>query len=173
MADPSLFDPLRIPAAALVALDNRTLHFALQPYHYVVRLAHIVSMGAFFGAIVLLDLRLMGWRGTVPLRAFAESVLPWLYATFGFTVLTGAALFLYDPVHVGSHAYFAPKLALIGLGLANALLFHRTTYLATLAAERVVPTSARLAGAVSLLLWAGVLVCSSLNVEPAPKVLLR
>jgi hypothetical protein len=173
MADPSLFDPLRIPAQALIALDYRPLRFAMQPYHYVVRLAHVVSIGAFFGGIVLLDLRLLGWRGTVPLRAFAESVLPWLYATFGFAVVSGVALFLYDPVHVGSHAYFAPKLLLIALGLANALLFHRTTYLMALAAERAMPTSARVAGALSLVLWTAVVVCSSLNVEPAPKVLLR
>ena len=173
MADPSLFDPIRIPTQALIALDNRPLHFALQPYHYLVRLIHIVSMGAFFGGIALLDLRLLGWRGAVPLRAFAESVLPWLYATFGVVVLTGILLFLYDPVHVGAHAYFAPKLALIALAMANALLFHRTSYLAALASERVTPLSARLAGAVSLLLWAAVVVCSSLNVEPAPKVLLR
>src|SRR4051794_31880250 len=153
MADPSLFDPLRIPAQALIASDNRILHFAMQPYHYLIRLTHILAMAAFFGGIGLLDLRLMGWRGTVPLRAFAETALPWLYATFGVVVLTGLLLFLYDPVHVGSHAYFAPKLLLIVLGLANALLFHRTTYLAALAAERVTPVSARLAGAVSLLLW--------------------
>src|SRR4051794_9894916 len=150
MADPSLFDPIRIPTQALVAMDNRALHFALQPYHYVIRLVHIVSMGAFFGGIALLDLRLMGWRGTVPLRAFAQSVLPWLYVAFGVVVLTGVPLLLYDPLHVGSHAYFAPKLLLIVLGLANALLFHRTSYLAALASERVLPFSARLAGAVSL-----------------------
>jgi hypothetical protein len=172
MADPSFFDPIRIPVQALIALDHRPLRFALQPYHYVVRLAHVVSMAA-FGGVGLLDLRLMGWRGTVPLRAFAESALPWLYATFGFAVLTGVLLFLYDPVHVGRHAYFAPKLLLILLGLGNALLFHRTSYLTALAADRTPPVSARLAGLVSLVLWTGVVVCSSLNVEPAPKVLLR
>ena len=173
MADPSVFDAIRIPTGGLIALDNRALHFAMQPVHYVIRLTHIVSMGAFFGAIVLLDLRLLGWRGTVPLRPFAEHVLPWLYATFGVAVATGVCLFLYDPVHVGSHAYFAPKLLLVALALGNALLFHRTSYLTALAAERVVPTSARLAGLLSLALWTGVVVCSSLNVEPMPKVLLR
>jgi len=35
------------------------------------------------------------------------------------------------------------------------------------------PTSARLAGAVSLVIWTGVVACSSLNVEPTPKVLLH
>ncbi len=52
-------------------------------------MAHILSMAAFFGGIGLLDLRLMGWRGTVPLRPFAEHVLPWLYATFAVAAVTG------------------------------------------------------------------------------------
>ncbi len=173
MADPSLFDPIRIPAHALVALDWRPYHFALQPYHYLVRTAHIVSMAAFFGGIGLLDLRLMGWRGTVPLRAFAEHVLPWLYATFALAAATGVALFLYDPVHVGSHAYWTPKLIAVALGLANAALFHRTSYVAALAAEARMPLSARTAGALSLAFWTAALVFACLDTEAAPKVLLR
>ena len=58
----------------------------------------------------------------------------------------GSALFVYDPVHVGTHAYFAPKLLLIALGLGNAPLFHRTSYLSALAAEGTLPLSARAAG---------------------------
>jgi uncharacterized protein YunC (DUF1805 family) len=51
--------------------------------------------------------------------------------------------------------------------------YHRTGYLAALAAERVLPVSARVAGAVSLALWVGVVACASLNVEAVPKVFLR
>ena len=176
MADPSLFDALRIPAAALIALDNRAVHFALQPYHYVIRLVHVLAMAAFFGGIGLLDFRLIGWRGTIPLRAFAEHVLPSLYLTFAVAVVsgvTGVVQYLYDPVHVGSHAYFAPKLVLIALGLANAALFHRTSYLTALAGQAALPLGARIAGAVSLAVWTGVVICSSLNVESVPRVLLR
>ncbi len=173
MADPNFFDPIRIPVETLAAMDWRPYHFELQPYHFVVRLAHVLSMAAFFGGIGLLDLRLMGWRGTVPLRGYAEHVLPWLWVTFGVSMVTGVALFLYDPVHVGAHAYFVPKLLAIVLGVANAALFHRTSYVTALAAETRLPGSARAAGAVSLLCWTGVLVFACLNVEAMPKVLLR
>lgn len=173
MPDPHTLAFLRIPTEILVALDNRAFHFAVQPYHYVIRLAHILTMAAFFGGIGLLDLRLIGLRGTVPLKPFAEYTLPWLYGSFAVAVVTGVALFLYDPVHVGSHAYFTPKLILIALGLANAGLFHRTSYLRALTAEGRMPMSARIAGAVSLILWIGVVVCACLNVEAAPKLLLR
>ena len=157
----------------MIALDDRGLHFWMQPVHHLVRLAHILSMALFFGGIVLLDLRLMDVRGTVPLRSFAEHTLPWLYATFGVALVSGIALFLYDPVHVGSHAYFMPKLILLLLGLANAALYHRTGYVAALAAERRMPVSARVAGTTSLALWIGVMVCACLNTEAAPKVFLR
>ena len=173
MADPSLFDPIRIPVQALAALDWRPYHFLLQPFHYIVRTVHIVAMAAFFGGIGLLDFRLMGWRGTVPLRAFAEHVLPWLWATFAVAAITGVALFLYDPVRVGTHAYWAPKLTAVALGLVNAAMFHRTGYVAALAAERQVPASARVAGVLSLACWTAVVVFASMDTEAAPKLLLR
>jgi hypothetical protein len=173
MADPSLFDPLRIPVQALAALDWRPYHFALQPFHYVVRTIHIVAMSAFFGGIGLLNFRLMGWRGTVPLRSFAEHVLPWLWVTFAVAAVTGVSLFLYDPVRVGTHAYWAPKLIAVALGLANAAMFHRTGYVAALAAEGVMPASARAAGLLSLACWTAAVVFASLDTEAAPKLLLR
>lgn len=167
------FALLRLPFDLLAALDSREFHYALQPYHHWVRLVHVLTVAAFFGGIMQLDLRLMGWRATVPLRAFAEHVLPWLYGTFGIALVTGLALFFYDPIGVGSHGYFTPKLIFLALGLVNAAAFHRSGYVAALAAQSRMPTSARIAGAVSLLTWTAVMVCASLNVEGPPKVLLR
>src|ERR1700744_5376743 len=164
---------LRLPFDLLAALDSRTFHYALQPYHHLVRLTHVLTVAAFFGGIMELDLRLMGWRGTVPLRAFAEHVLPWLYGTFGVAIVTGLALFFYDPIGVGSHGYFTPKLIFLLIGLANAAVFHRSGYVAALAAQSRMPASARIAGAVSLLTWIAVVVCASLHVEGGPKGLLR
>ncbi|MDB5459591.1 MAG: hypothetical protein JWO72_1332 [Caulobacteraceae bacterium] len=173
MYDPSLaLAGFRIPSDILVALDNRPLHFALQPYHFLIRLLHVLSMAAFFGGIGLLDLRLMGIRATVPLRSFTEHTLPWLYAAFGVTVVTGATLFLYDPVHAGSHAYFTLKLLFILLGLLNAALFHRSGLAAALIAAAPLPSGAKVAGALSLACWLVVMITASLNVEGPPKVLL-
>jgi hypothetical protein len=176
MADPSTFDLIRIPSDALVALDWRPYHFALQPYHYLVRMTHVVSMGAFFGGIAVLDLRMMGWRTSAPLYAIADLVLPLTYVTFGIALVTGLALFFYDPVHVGSHAYFTLKLVLTALGVANAALFRRSTHFGTFSTAGPAAAPAfqvRLVGALSLALWTGVVVCACLNVEGVPKVLLR
>ncbi len=164
---------LSIPPEILVALDNRGFRFALQPFHHLVRLTHILSVSGFFGAICLLDLRLTGLRTLSPLKAVSQTVLPWVYATFAIALASGLMLFFYDPVHVGSHAYFTPKMILIVLGMANAALFNSRGFAHALAATGPMPLRARVFGAVSLTAWLGVMVCAALNDEAAPKVLLR
>ena len=57
MPDPHALAFLRIPTGILVALDYRPFHFALQPYHHVIRLLHVLFMAAFFGGIALLACR--------------------------------------------------------------------------------------------------------------------
>ena len=57
------------------------------------------------------DASLAGMRG--PLVSM-------LHASFGLTVVTGVMLFIYDPLGVGLHTMFLPKLVLITLGLALA-----------------------------------------------------
>jgi hypothetical protein len=173
MADPSLFDALRIPPETLIALDNRAFHFAIQPVHYLLRMTHILSTAAFFGGIVLFDLRLTGLRSKAQLRAFSSDSLPWLYIIFVIAAVSGLLLFLYDPVRVGSRAYFVPKIILIVLGLVNAGLYHGLAYDRALAAESGSPRSAKFAGALSLAFWFGVMAFSSMNAEGVPKLLLR
>jgi hypothetical protein len=172
MADPNIFDTIRIPTQALIALDWRPYRFALQPYHYMIRALHILSMALFFGGIGLFDLKLMGWLREVPARPFVERMLLWLYVTFAVTAVSGVALFLYDPLHAGSRAYWTPKLIAVTLGLANAALFNRTAYLAVVPPGQM-PTLARVAGTFSLIFWSAALVFACLNTEAMPKVLLR
>jgi hypothetical protein len=173
-----MFDPsqalagFRIPSDLLIAMDNRDLHWAMQPYHFAIRALHVLSVSAFFGGIVVLDLRLMGVRATAPLQGFVEHVIPWLYLTFAVSFVTGAALFLYDPLHVGSHAYFTLKLLFMFLGLVNALAFHRWMLADALKSKIQMPRSAKIGGAISLVLWILVMLAASLNVEGTPKVLL-
>jgi hypothetical protein len=173
MADPSLFDAVRIPSETLIAFDNRAYHFAVQPYHYLLRMTHVLSSAAFFGAIVLFDLRLIGLRTRAQLKAFAIDALPWLYISFGLATLSGLLLFLYDPVHIGSRAYFVPKIIMIVLGLLNTVIYRRFAFAEALRAPSRMPDSAKFAGALSLAFWIGVMAFSSMNAEGVPKLLLR
>ncbi len=173
MADASIFDPVRMPSSWLIALDWRAYHFYFQRYHYLVRMVHILSMSAFYGGICLLDLRLMGVQMTINLRDLSRQVVTLVHSSFAVAMLTGIALFLYDPVHMGARAYMAPKLIIISFGLLNALVFHIAGYKRMLSHAGKLSRIAQVAGAISLLCWSLVIVFSSLNAEDMPKVFLR
>jgi len=138
-----------------------------------VRMLHILSISVFFGTILLLDMRLAGFRATVALKDLSTASMSLIYVTFGIGVVSGVMLFFYDPVHVASHAYFSLKIILIVLGLGNAALFNRRGFAAAIGANGAMPRQARIVGALSLIVWTGVMICATLNVEAAPKVLLR
>ncbi len=116
----------------------------------------------------LLDFRLIGWRGMVPPWAFALHVLRCLWVALAVAAMTGMALFLFDPVHVGTQTYWAPKLVAVGLGLVNAMLFHRRGYVVALAAEEQMPLRARIARTPLLARWTAVVVFPCLDTRGAP-----
>jgi hypothetical protein len=166
-------DFMRIPDAVLVAIDYRSFQFLLQPVHFIVRILHILSASLFFGLVWLLDLRLAGFHPNVPLKTVAGCTMPWLYRGFWMCFVTGLALFFYDPVHVGNHAYFSLKMLFMLAGMANAWIYQRIAYANAFSAPERMPRSSRIAGMLSLLFWTGAMVCACLDSEAAPKVLLR
>ena len=167
MLDANAFDAIQLSSSALFAL--RAFHAVVQPWHYLLRAVHILSAAAFFGGIVLLDLRLIGVRSAAGLKAFSADITPYLYVTFGMAFASGVLLFLYDPALVASRTYFVPKIILIILGLLNAALYHRIAYEHALTAQARTPLSAKLAGVLSIAFWIGVMAFSAMNVEGVPK----
>lgn len=166
---------LVLPADWLVWLATSSARLAvyrLQGWHGVFRVAHIAGTATFFGAIVLLDLRLLGWLGRdIALDALARIVLPVTHWSFGVTLASGVLLFLYDPIQVGSHTWFLPKLLLLGAALVNASIFSlpKQTGLKRIGGGALT-RHAKLAGALSVLLWAGVIVTATANHEERPLV---
>ena len=164
---------LVLPSDWLVWLATSSARMALyrlQGWHGPLRLLHVGGTAVFFGAIVLLDLRLMGLLGRdIALNALARMVLPVTHGSFAVTVVTGALLFLYDPIQTGSHSWFLPKLILLGAALANAAVFSMPTRIGL---KRIgggaLTRHARLAGALSLVLWAGVIATAIANHEERP-----
>ena len=74
--------------------------------------------------------------------------------------ITGLLLFYSQPMRFYGNSYFWFKNVLMFLAGVNALAFHLTTYHSVAAwdSDAVTPFTARLAGAMSLALWAGVVV---------------
>ena len=142
----------------LATSSARMAVYRMQGWHAPLRLQHIAGTATFFGAIVLLDLRLMGALGRdLALDALARLVLPVTHWSFAAMLGSGVLLFMYDPIQQGSHSWFLPKMVLLGLAVANAALFSlpRRLGLRSIGAGSLT-RHARLAGALSLALWAGV-----------------
>jgi len=90
------------------------------PWAYpLVNLAHILGVALLFGAIVILDLRLLGiWRRT-PLAALADAAVP--VATVGFLLaaLSGAGLLATKATEYIGNPFLYIKFCAIGVGLLN------------------------------------------------------
>jgi hypothetical protein len=136
-------------------------------YGYPILLtAHVVSMAVFAGLVLMMDLRLVGiaYRRT-PVSEIQRRLFPWQMAGMVFSALTGAILFYGQPMRYYGKLFFWMKMALmIGAGL-NALWFHRTTYRSVIKWDDalVPPTGSKIAGVVSIVLWAGVVLFGRLT----------
>lgn len=136
------------------------LHESLWVYP-IVESVHVLALCLFLGLTVMLDLRLMG----VTLRdarvsEVTERLLPWITAGFVVMVASGSLLFYAIPVRTFHNIFFRVKLAMLILAGLNVWVFHSTIY-RTVAAwdlDNVPPRRARVAGGLSLALWAGIVV---------------
>jgi hypothetical protein len=152
-------------AEALTALQELAPVAALRGSRWVyplVNAGHIVGLAMLFGAILPLDLRLLGaWR-SVPLDHLARVLVPVALAGLALAAVTGLMMFAVGAAKYAGIALFPVKLGLIAAAVANALLLRRSPAWtrARLAGVRTPPTARlRLAGLLSLGLWLGAVLC--------------
>jgi hypothetical protein len=123
--------------------------------------AHALTMALFAGLIVMMDLRLVGlaYRNT-PLTEVQKQLFPWQMVTMVLSGITGLVLFYGQPLRYYGKVFFWLKMALMLFAGVNAVVFHFRTYrsVALWDSSPIAPLGARLAGAFSLTLWAGVVV---------------
>jgi hypothetical protein len=131
----------------------------------VVLFAHILGIALLFGSIAVLDVRLIGiWR-KAPVKALAGQVLPWSVGSFLLIVPSGLAMFAANATEFIARPVLAVKMCLIMAALLNAAIFHTLSFPSVnvwdAAEMRPLgpPPSARVAGALSLTLWASVIAC--------------
>jgi len=123
-----------------------------------VNAAHILGIGLILGAILPLDLRLIGLFRQAPLAVLG----PFLSRTAGTGValasLTGLWLFTVEPGRYLGNTAFLAKLALLALALGNVLLQHRNRHYRAALAGAPLHGSVRLLAMVSALAWLTALV---------------
>lgn len=92
--------------------------------YLLVNAAHILSLGYLLGNIITLDLRLLGLFRTVPLSAVGPMLSAGAAVGLLLAIMTGVWLFSVDPAFYLDNPAFLSKLALVALGLLNALWLH-------------------------------------------------
>ena len=127
----------------------------------IIESVHVLTLCLFLGLAMMLDLRLLGATMVkTPVSQIAERLLPWTVAGFVVMVISGALLFYGIPVRTYQNIFFRIKVLLLILSGLNAFVFHYGIYrkVADWEMSPVPPFRARLAGGLSLLFWAGVVV---------------
>lgn len=136
-------------------------------YGYSILLtSHAITMAMFAGLIVMMDLRLVGlaFRRT-PVTAIQKRLFPWQMLLMALSSITGVLLFYSQPMRYYGKVFFWTKMAIVLLAGVNAMVFHYTTYRSVEKWDTSdeVPRSARLAGSLSLVMWAAVVVFGRLT----------
>ena len=149
--------------AALAALQGSALPSALRLSFYgypLVNAAHIIGIGLLFGAIVPLDLRLLGFWPSVPAAALARILVPMAMAGLTLAVATGSLLFSVAAVKYAGLGVFQLKMLLVLAATANALLLSRVTgWQGVGSGYDVSGPRVRLAAGLSIALWLCVILC--------------
>jgi hypothetical protein len=127
----------------------------------IIESIHVWTLALFFGSVVMFDLRLLGWiMRRVPVSEVVSRLLPWTIAGFVVMVITGSLLFSAIPLRSYQNIFFRTKMVLLLLAGLNVWLFHSRVFPGVVAwdVNGVPPRTARIAGAVSLALWIGIIV---------------
>ena len=144
-----------------VARGDLATWLQLTPYAYAtLEGVHLVGVAFFFGAIVLLDLRVLGFMPRLVADPAARFLLRISVPAFALLAVSGALMFVASADRYAVSPTFFAKLAAIGAGGLNALAFHAAAWQrADGWNERThAPSIARATAVVSVLIWVGVIV---------------
>lgn len=124
---------------------------------------HVIAIVAVIGAIAIMDTRLLGLTSANrTVQALARDTLPVTWIAFALAVASGLLLFVSKATSYMANPYFLWKLALMALAGLNMAVFHR--YISKGmdrwgAPGAAIPLNAKMAGALSLVLWMAIPFC--------------
>lgn len=128
---------------------------------------HYAGIILWLGSVAMLDFRLIGWSRTVPLHDFNLGPGAWIGGLL--TLVTGVLMFIALPTSYAANAVFWIKILLLIVATGLPFFFHAKHLTDSARWEHgPPPAGARIAGAVSLILWFGVLVAGRFMVYFGP-----
>jgi hypothetical protein len=122
---------------------------------------HVIAIVTVVGTISVVDLRLLGIQAHMAsARRLMAQLLPVTWIAFSIALATGVLMFASKATKYAANGPFQAKMLLLLLAGANMALFHIITHRhMTVWDVGKTPPSAKLAGALSLILWVAVIAC--------------
>lgn len=142
---------------------GRMLRESLWAYP-IVETVHIVGLATLYGAILVVDLRLMGAARGLSVTRLTRLALPCALAAFPVVLATGLLMFTAHAADFLGNRVFVLKMGLILAAGVNAAMLHAGAF-RTVAAwdtDALPPVSVRAAAALSILAWTAVIACGRL-----------
>ena len=127
----------------------------------IIETVHVLGLCLFLGMAVLWDLRLLGGTfRSVRATEVSDRLLPWMWVGAVIMVVSGIFTFLNDPIRYYNNIFFRIKFVMLLLAVLNAWVFQAGVYrkIARWDLEAHTPLHARMAGALSITLWAGIVI---------------
>jgi hypothetical protein len=139
---------------AAATAHNPLAWLATHPWAYpALEVVHILGVALLVGNLVLLELRVWGAAGELPIAPLARLSLTLALAGFGLVAASGLLMFGSQPLDLIANRAFVIKMALVLTAGLNAALFHARGGLQRLDAL------ARAQTLLSLGLWLTVMIC--------------
>ena len=124
----------------------------------IVETLHVIALTLVVGSIAMIDLRLLGMVSrTIPVSRLSKEVLPWTWTAWCVAAVFGSLLFTSNARVYAGNLQFQLKFTCMALAALNMLIFHFGAFHHVERWDLGEPArSAKVAGALSLLFWIGV-----------------
>jgi len=124
----------------------------------IIETFHVMALTIVVGSIAMVDMRLLGITSrNSPVSRLSAEILPWTWSAWCVAAFFGTLLFISKASTYAANLQFQLKFACMGLAAVNMLVFHFGAYRHISRWDSGdTPVSAKLAGALSLSLWIGV-----------------
>lgn len=137
------------------------LHESYYMYAWIESL-HVITLTISLGMLIIIDLRMLGlWLTHVPASKIAQRLDRPMLIGFSIMVITGVLLYLGIPIRTTQSLWFRIKVILLVAAFINAVLFrrHMLQSVGSWDVAAIPPRRTRVAAALSLTLWAAVVMC--------------
>ncbi len=137
------------------------LHESYYMYAWIESL-HVITLLLSLGMLIVIDLRMLGlWLTDVPASKIAERLDKPMLVGFTIMVVTGVLLYVGIPVRTTQSLWFRIKMILLVIAFINAWQFRRHMQRSVGSWDTATqpPRRTRIAAALSLALWCGVIAC--------------